>query len=137
MKNSIWWLWKYLPIFFKRPPLFNNLLRFLEGRSNLKIKNVSGDRESVSVEIFSGAGELLYSRTPHRTHILEEVEFIPIGEIGFSFTLIDSELLILRYNGSGVEHSPKISTTETCGLVVFMNNLRHTVNECLNVAQRK
>ena len=109
----------------------------MEGRSSLKIKNVSDGGKSVSVEIFSKAGELLYSRTPQRTHILEEVEFIPNGESGFSFTLIDSELLILRYNGSGVEHSPKISTTETCGLVVFMNNLRHTVNECLNVAQRR
>lgn len=121
-------LLQYIRSFTHSHP-FQNLVRFLDGEVHEHILSTLSNNGDVRVFIEGPLGKLSYDKTVGRIGkhaAIEEVEFIPYqgGVGGFSFTVVDNELSIVRRDGSEPEYSPRISLKESAEISVFLNQLR-------------
>lgn len=131
------WLHEHFS-FFKPEPLVKDLLRFLEGEMSETVLSALSTDGSLRVTVDSKSGKLLYDkiksnrRDCHKQRcVIEQVEFIPHEGKGFSFTVVDNEITIVRRNGSNPEYSPKIPPKEMAEISVFINQLRLKTEEFL------
>ncbi|TSC85173.1 MAG: hypothetical protein G01um101417_40 [Parcubacteria group bacterium Gr01-1014_17] len=133
------WLQEHFS-FFKPEPFFKDLLRFLDGNMREGVCSTLSNDGSFGVIIENALGTLSYDREKGKAGkkiVVEEIEFIPRvrNEGGFSFTLVNSDISILRRNGQNPEYSPKISAREIAEISVFMNSLRLKTEKFLSARQ--
>lgn len=124
------WLQEFFT-FFKPETLFIDIMRFLQGRMHETVLSALSNDGSFCIVVESDLGKILYDKKSVKIgkNVIEQVEFIPRCGNGFSFTLVDNELSIVRRNGSDPEYSPKISEKEMAEISVFISALRDKTNE--------
>lgn len=110
--------------------------RLLSGEMQEHVLSTLSNNGDVRVFVDGSIGKLLYDKIHARSGKpveIEEIEFIPYqkGEKGFSFTLVENELSVLRHNGSAPRYTPQISALEQRELSVFMETLRNRVQSFL------